>query len=77
MLFAYVSYSDVYRMTGSWVVLMFFPHVSYSDVYRMTGSCSNFQEILDNIFLPLFEATNNPKSHPELHMFLQHVSKLQ
>ena len=54
---------------------MLFAHVFYSDVYKMTGSISNFQEILDNIFLPLFEATNNPKSHPELHMFLQHVSK--
>lgn len=34
----------------------------------------NFQEFLTNIFLPLFEVTNNPKSHPELHMFLQYVS---
>jgi len=34
----------------------------------------NFQELLSNIFLPLFEVTNNPKSHPELHMFLQYVS---
>ena len=36
----------------------------------------NFQEILENIFLPLFEVTNNPHSHPELHMFLQYVSYL-
>jgi len=34
----------------------------------------NFQEFLTNIFLPLFEVTNNPKSHPELHMFMQYVS---
>ena len=34
----------------------------------------NFQEFLTNIFLPLFEVTNNPKSHPDLHMFLQYVS---
>jgi hypothetical protein len=34
----------------------------------------NFQEYLTNIFLPLFEVTSNPKSHPELHMFLQYVS---
>lgn len=29
--------------------------------------------MLDNIFLPLFEATNNPKDHPNLHKFLQYV----
>lgn len=34
---------------------------------------TSFQEILDNIFLPLFEATNNPEQHPELHRFLQYV----
>ncbi|CAJ0566940.1 unnamed protein product, partial [Mesorhabditis spiculigera] len=31
-------------------------------------------ELLDNIFLPLFEVTNDPASHPELHRFLQQVS---
>lgn len=34
---------------------------------------SSFQEILDNIFLPLFEATNEPEKHPDLHRFLQYV----
>lgn len=34
---------------------------------------TSFQDILDNIFLPLFEATNNPEQHPELHRFLQYV----
>lgn len=28
---------------------------------------------MDNIFLPLFEATNDPEKHPELHRFLQYV----
>ncbi|KAJ8316409.1 hypothetical protein KUTeg_006423, partial [Tegillarca granosa] len=31
-------------------------------------------KILENVFLPLFEVTNDPKSHPELHAFLNHVS---
>ena len=35
-----------------------------------------FDEFLDNIFGPLFEATNDPSSHPELFRFLQHVSAL-
>lgn len=32
-----------------------------------------FQEVLDNIFLPLFEATARPSTHPELNKFLQYV----
>lgn len=34
----------------------------------------NFEQILDNIFQPLFAATNDPKSYPQLHAFLQYVS---
>ena len=46
----------------------------YSDIYCANGQLSNFQELLDNIFVPLFEVTNDPDSHPDLHMFLQYVS---
>ena len=46
----------------------------HSDVYHTKKQLSNFQEMLENIFMPLFEATINPGSHPELHLFLQHVS---
>ena len=40
----------------------------------LKGQLANFQEMLENIFLPLFEATVHPASHPELHLFLEHVS---
>ncbi|XP_034623672.1 AMP deaminase 2 isoform X2 [Trachemys scripta elegans] len=43
------------------------------DVYRTKKQLANFQEMLENIFLPLFEATIHPASHPELHLFLEHV----
>uniref|UniRef100_A0A8C1LES7 AMP deaminase n=1 Tax=Cyprinus carpio TaxID=7962 RepID=A0A8C1LES7_CYPCA len=43
------------------------------DVYRTKQQLSNFQQMLENIFLPLFEVTINPSSHPQLHLFLQHV----
>ncbi|XP_067095477.1 AMP deaminase 2 isoform X2 [Osmerus mordax] len=43
------------------------------DVYHAKKQLSNFQEMLENIFMPLFEVTINPGSHPELHLFLQHV----
>ncbi|TRZ00470.1 hypothetical protein DNTS_004549, partial [Danionella cerebrum] len=43
------------------------------DVYHTKKQLSNFQEMLENIFLPLFEVTVKPSSHPQLHLFLQHV----
>lgn len=44
-----------------------------SDVYHTKKQLCNFQEMLENVFMPLFEVTVNPSSHPELHLFLQHV----
>lgn len=43
------------------------------DVYRTKKQLANFQQMLENIFMPLFEVTINPNSHPQLHLFLQHV----
>ncbi|EJD50398.1 AMP deaminase [Auricularia subglabra TFB-10046 SS5] len=43
------------------------------DVYKENGSINNFQDIIKNLFNPLFEATHNPSSHPELFIFLQRV----
>ena len=54
------------------LTMLFLKYVS--DVYKSNSLVENFQEILDNIFMPLFEVTRDPRSHPELHQFLQHVS---
>ncbi|XP_047438106.1 AMP deaminase 2-like isoform X2 [Mugil cephalus] len=43
------------------------------DVYHTKKQLANFQEMLENIFMPLFEVSIDPRSHPELHLFLQHV----
>lgn len=43
------------------------------DLYKKNNNVKNFQEILRNIFEPLFEVTLNPKSNPKLHIFLQRV----
>ncbi|XP_073326457.1 AMP deaminase 2 [Pagrus major] len=43
------------------------------DVYHTKKQLCNFEEMLANIFMPLFEVTVDPSSHPELHLFLQHV----
>ncbi|BFZ14415.1 hypothetical protein BsWGS_17454 [Bradybaena similaris] len=44
------------------------------DIYYANKLCTSFQDFLTNVFQPLFEVTNNPRSHPELHSFLNHVS---
>lgn len=44
------------------------------DVYKSNKLVNSFQDVLENIFLPLFEVTNDPSSHPELHAFLRYVS---
>ncbi|BFZ25962.1 hypothetical protein BsWGS_29000 [Bradybaena similaris] len=44
------------------------------DVYHANKLCHSFQDFITNIFQPLFEVTNDPESHPDLHAFLSHVS---
>ncbi|KZT73977.1 AMP deaminase [Daedalea quercina L-15889] len=43
------------------------------DVYKQNGSIETFEDIVRNVFRPLFEVTHDPSSHPELHVFLQRV----
>ncbi|MCL7023875.1 hypothetical protein MKW94_028352 [Papaver nudicaule] len=43
------------------------------NIYRKMGTATSFQNILDNVFLPLFEVTVDPNSHPQLHVFLKQV----
>ncbi len=46
----------------------------FSDVYHANGITKNFQEFLTNLFQPLFEATINPQSHPDLFRFMHHLT---
>ncbi|KAI1495467.1 AMP deaminase [Biscogniauxia marginata] len=43
------------------------------DVFKATGLMASFEQIVKNVFQPLFEVTENPESHPKLHVFLQRV----
>ncbi|CDO77165.1 hypothetical protein BN946_scf184657.g41 [Trametes cinnabarina] len=43
------------------------------DVYKQNGSIQTFEDIVRNVFEPLFEVTRDPSSHPELHVLLQRV----
>lgn len=42
-------------------------------MYKANGQMDTFEEIIINIFQPLYEVTKDPSSHTELHVFLQRV----
>lgn len=58
---------------NNFVIISILVDFHHSDIFKTNKLMTSFQDILDNIFLPLFEATNNPDQHPELHRFLQYV----
>ncbi|KAF1951894.1 AMP deaminase [Byssothecium circinans] len=67
---------------AAWVIdnKLFSPNVRWLiqvprlyDVYKATGLMDNFQQVIVNVFQPLFEVTKDPSSHPKLHVFLQRV----
>ncbi|KAI1104140.1 AMP deaminase [Jackrogersella minutella] len=43
------------------------------DVFKATGLMESFEQVVKNVFQPLFEVTKDPESHPKLHIFLQRV----
>ncbi|EFQ28694.1 AMP deaminase [Colletotrichum graminicola M1.001] len=43
------------------------------DVYKASGLMDTFEQVVKNVFEPLFEVSRDPSSHPKLHVFLQRV----
>lgn len=43
------------------------------DIYKGQGIIETFEQLLENIFVPLFEVTVDANSHPQLHLFLESV----
>jgi len=43
------------------------------DVYKDSGLMGSFEQVIKNVFQPLFEVTKDPSSHPKLHVFLERV----
>ncbi|TDZ36269.1 AMP deaminase [Colletotrichum trifolii] len=43
------------------------------DVYKASGLMETFEQVVKNVFEPLFEVSRDPSSHPKLHIFLQRV----
>ena len=73
---------DEWDKLAAWVVdnKLYSPNVRWLiqvprlyDVYKQNKTMKSFEEIIINVFRPLFEATADPSSHPKLHIFLQRV----
>ncbi|XP_065860899.1 probable AMP deaminase [Euphorbia lathyris] len=61
--------NSIYSDNAVWLIQL--PRLY--NVYKQMGTVKSFQTILDNVFIPLFEVTVNPSSHPQLHVFLMWV----
>ncbi|WCJ21780.1 AMP deaminase [Euphorbia peplus] len=61
--------NSIYSENAVWLIQL--PRLY--NVYKQMGTVKSFQSILDNVFIPLFEVTVNPSSHPQLHVFLMWV----
>ncbi|CAA0827485.1 AMP deaminase [Striga hermonthica] len=66
---SWIVNNDLYSENVVWLIQL--PRLY--NVYKEMGIVTSFQSILDNIFLPLFEVTVDPDSHPQLHVFLKQV----
>lgn len=73
---------DEWDKLAAWVVdnKLFSPNVRWLiqiprlfDVYKSSGLMERFDEVVVNVFQPLFEVTKDPSKHPKLHVFLQRV----
>ncbi|XP_047319879.1 probable AMP deaminase [Impatiens glandulifera] len=61
--------NELYSANAVWLIQL--PRLY--NVYKGMGTVTSFQNILDNVFLPLFEVTVDPNTHPQLHVFLMQV----
>ncbi|XP_010553238.1 PREDICTED: AMP deaminase-like [Tarenaya hassleriana] len=66
---SWIVNNDLYSENVVWLIQL--PRLY--NVYKEMGIVTSFQNILDNIFIPLFEVTVDPNSHPQLHVFLNQV----
>ncbi|KHG20478.1 AMP deaminase [Gossypium arboreum] len=66
---SWIVNNDLYSENVVWLIQI--PRLY--NVYKEMGIVTSFQNILDNIFIPLFEVTVDPDSHPQLHVFLKQV----
>ncbi|KAK1376843.1 AMP deaminase [Heracleum sosnowskyi] len=66
---SWIVNNELYSKNVVWLIQL--PRLY--NIYKDMGIVTSFQNILDNFFLPLFEVTVDPESHPQLHVFLKQV----
>ncbi|KAL8146595.1 hypothetical protein AgCh_004354 [Apium graveolens] len=66
---SWIVNNELYSTNVVWLIQL--PRLY--NIYKDMGIVTSFQNILDNIFLPLFEVTVDPESHPQLHVFLKQL----
>lgn len=71
ILAAWVCNNRLYSDKNVWLIQV--PRLY--QVYKAQGLIENFERMLENLFLPLFEVTADPDSHPQLHIFLQQARR--
>ncbi|KAM9817083.1 AMP deaminase 3 [Neosynchiropus ocellatus] len=62
--------NDVHSPQLRWMIQV--PRIY--DIFKAKELIPNFAKMLENIFLPLFEATVRPQDNKELHIFLKYVT---
>ncbi|XP_038605360.1 AMP deaminase 1 [Tachyglossus aculeatus] len=60
----------VYSSNMMWMIQV--PRIY--DVFRAKNFLPHFGKMLENVFLPVFEATVNPQANPDLSIFLKHIT---
>jgi AMP deaminase len=61
---------DIYKASGS---VKTFQDIITSAYYAYNPLACFTDTIYSDVFVPLFEVTKDPRTHPELHVFLQRV----
>ncbi|XP_019718748.1 AMP deaminase 1 isoform X2 [Hippocampus comes] len=75
--------ANEWNKLSSWFVKhrVYSPHLKWMiqipriyDIFRGRDFVPHFGKMLENIFLPVFHATIDPRSNPDLSIFLEHVT---
>ncbi|CAK9271180.1 unnamed protein product [Sphagnum jensenii] len=66
---SWIVNNELYSENVTWLIQL--PRLY--QIYKEMGILGSFENILENMFMPLFEVTVNPSSHPQLHVFLEQV----
>ncbi|KAH8974528.1 hypothetical protein BDL97_01G106700 [Sphagnum fallax] len=66
---SWIVNNELYSENVMWLIQL--PRLY--NVYKEMGILTSFETILSNVFIPLFEVTVDPASHPQLHVFLKQV----